>query len=68
MAVAAAVAEAAADGCQGVPHCLASAPPGMLVGAVCFCFSLALGFYRKGRDILIVFTTLILHPHPTPHV
>lgn len=67
MAVAAAVAEAAADGGQGVPHSLASAPPGLLVGAVCF-FSLALGFYRKGRDILIVFTTLILHPHPTPHV
>lgn len=63
---AAAVAEAAADGRRGVPHCLASPPPGLLVGAFCSFFSLALGFYRKGRDILILFTTLLLHPHPHP--
>lgn len=64
---AAAVAGAAADGCQGVPHCSASPPPGLLVGAVRPFLSLALGFYRKGSDILNVFTTL-LHPHPPSRV
>lgn len=65
-AISAAVAEAAADGSRGVPHCLAPPPLGLLVGAVCSFFSLALGFYRKGRDILGIFTTLLLPPHPHP--
>lgn len=66
-AVAAAAAEAAAHGCRGVPHCLASPPPGLLVGAVCSFFSLALGFYRKSRDIFILSSTPLL-PFPPHHL
>lgn len=65
-AVAAAAAEAAAHGCRGVPHCLASPPPGLLVGAVCSFFSLALGFYRKSRDIFILSSTPLLPFLPPP--
>lgn len=45
-------AEASADGCWGVPHCLASPPLGLLVGAGCSFFFLALGAAGVGWGVI----------------
>lgn len=61
-------AEASADGCWGVPHCLASPPPGLLVGAGCSFFFLALGAAGLGWGVRAEIETFFISFSTTPYI